>query len=779
MKTPMSKEIKALDIVTLGKFIPNIKKENGQWYARWECVDETDNYDVDKIVRSACITRLSEDAEYQRHETLHDAWLMALKSRTGLVHWDDKECEEFSKILSDWHKAVRLSDKNSSVGFRFSAENGIFKIYCARQKSYGNIVALGRSPEIFGPLRELKADGEDLLSVELSKPEAERFLKSAAKELSEAGYTIEGCDIDAKIEADAEIKGSLAKKCETKISIKINGETASEEEIRVLLEQKSEFVSFRDRWIKIDRAALKESLRLMEKARAGKNTLCEALSFAYAVDFPNVIRLGAMQIKGKLCQIINSLKNSAGAKKTPTDLIPETFNGTLRDYQKRAVSWLKFLTNQGLNPLLADDMGLGKTIQSIAWILSFKEKNSPFLIVAPLTLIPNWKHEVNRFAPNLNVYIHHGDRRQLEKGFKIFTESADIVLTNYNTLVKDIRLMRSREWSGIILDEAQAIKNPETAVSRSVKSIPAACKLALTGTPVENSAADIWSIEDFLNPGLLGNRKDFIETFVKCDTPKSRSISSERLKKILEPFVLRRLKTDPSIVPELGPKMEIKEYCNLADSQRIEYESALEDYRIGERRHGDAFALLTKLKIICDGEGKFLRLRDLLLNIFESGESALVFSQYVSVGKNIVKFLEKEFGTKTPFLHGGLTTRDRQKEIKYFSEGGPKAFVLSLKAGAYGLNLTKATHVIHFDRWWNPAVENQATDRAHRIGQTKTVWVHSFITEGTIEERIDNILESKRKLSDGILEAGESFFKGLSPEEIEKLASLQSKSAAD
>lgn len=774
MKTPGSKELEALDIVSRGRFIPNITKENGRWYARWEGLEKPDNPFVDKIVRSACITKLSEDAECQRHETLHDAWLMALKSRSGLVLWDDAECGEFAEILSDWHKSVRPTNGRTSVGFKFSSENGIFKISCARQKSRGNLAALGRSPEIFGPLRELKADGNGTLSVELSKPEAERFLKTGAKELAEAGYAIEGCDIDADISADAEIEGSPAEKCSTRITVKINGETASEEEIRVLLEQKTEFVCFRDSWIKINRAALKESLRLIEKARAGKTTLCEALSFASAVELPDILRLGAIRIKGRLRQIVDSLRSARGANvKTPAP-VPDTFCGTLRDYQKRAVSWLRFLTNQNLSPLLADDMGLGKTIQTIAWILSFEQRKSPFLIVAPLTLIPNWKHEISRFAPSLKVYIHHGHGRQLEKGFRIFTSSADIVLTNYNTLARDIRLMRSREWSGLVLDEAQAIKNPDTAIARSVKSISAGCRLALTGTPVENSAADIWSIEDFLNPGLLGKRKDFIGNFVKCDSSRTRSAAIEKLKKTLEPFILRRLKTDPEIAPELGPKMEIKEYCALAAAQRAEYEAALEDYRTGERRHGDAFALLTKLKIICDGEGKFERLRDLLANILENGESALVFSQYVSVGQNIVKFLKKEFGTRPSFLHGGLATKEREKEIGSFTEGGPKVFVLSLKAGAYGLNLTKATHVIHFDRWWNPAVENQATDRAHRIGQTKTVCVHSFITEGTIEERIDNILENKKKLSDGILESGESFFKNLTPEEIEKLAALQS-----
>ena len=278
----------------------------------------------------------------------------------------------------------------------------------------------------------------------------------------------------------------------------------------------------------------------------------------------------------------------------------------------------------------------------------------------------------------------------------------------------------------------------------------------MTGTPVENSVADLWSLEEFLNPGFLGDRKSFAERFVKPIAADERSTAGKRLRHALEPFVLRRLKSDKGIAAELGEKREIREYCELTADQRREYETALADFRASEHAQGDVFALLTRLKLVCDGESKLERLCELVGTIFENGESALVFTQYAKVGVWLRSELEKHFGRRFPFLHGALSARERDEAVKAFqSSKRPNLFILSLKAGGFGLNLTKATHVIHFDRWWNPAVENQATDRAHRIGQRKTVFVHLFISAGTLEEHVDEILERKARVADSVITEAE------------------------
>ncbi|MBQ6137518.1 MAG: DEAD/DEAH box helicase, partial [Kiritimatiellae bacterium] len=465
-----------------------------------------------------------------------------------------------------------------------------------------------------------------------------------------------------------------------------------------------------------------------------------------------------------------------GGEGAPPRLSPDGFAGTLRDYQARGVAWMKFLTDNGFGALLADDMGLGKTVQVIAWMLANRadaKDSGPYLVVAPLTLLANWRHELARFAPALRVYSHQGDSRRLAHGFALAAGEADVVVTSYSLLVRDYRLLREVAWAGIVLDEAQTVKNPDTQAARAVRALGGRRRVALTGTPVENSAADIWSVEEFLNPTFLGDRRTFAERFVKPVAADSSCRAAAKLRRALEPFLLRRLKGDGDIAAEIGDKREIREYCTLSPGDRREYEAALEDYRAGERRQGDVFALITRLKLVCDGEGKMERLEELLESVFANGESALVFTQYAKVGAVIAERLEKRFGRRFPFLHGGLSARQREAAIAEFESGGATAFVLSLQAGGYGLNLVKATHVVHFDRWWNPAVESQATDRAHRIGQTRTVFVHSFITEGTLEEHVDELLARKSRVAGSLVGSGESFLRELGEAELMEVVGLR------
>ena len=800
------KQREALNLVADGKFIPRLVREDDGWYARWRalgCDDEGVNGWVDEYVRESAMTRLSEDAEDQKHETLHDAWIMALRSRTGLVVWDDQECAAFAAELEAWGgNAEEDVAARREIVFRFHAserggqqaydskcgrEGGAFEIRCEVPRGRRGLRALGQAAYVWSPLVGLKVSrlrAKVLLSLPLSHSEAEDFLRHAARELRDAGYGVEGVDLAAPITAGAEVDAG-AEGLETrdgrreagiKLTVRVAGEPVTADEIRFLLDQGSSLVYFRDHWIEVDRYILKEALRALEKG-AGKKT--NALTFALGIGHVGSLEIEEVKAHGWLRGLVEELRNASclpSSVSSPLEL--SGFNGELRDYQRRGVEWLSFLTDHGFGALLADDMGLGKTIQVIAWVLKsckveklkgckverlkssgepstiqpFNRSTLQLLIVAPLTLLSNWKHEFAKFAPGLKVYVHQGERRHVASGFRKAVAESDVTVTSYNLLVRDYADFSEIGWEALVLDEAQAIKNPDTQAARAVRALTPPKRIALTGTPVENSVEDLWSLEEFLNPGFLGGRKEFAERFVKPIAADERSSAGKRLRHALEPFVLRRLKSDGEIAAELGPKREVREYCELTAGQRRDYEMALADFRAREHAQGDVFALLTRLKLVCDGAGKLERLLELVETIFENGESALVFTQYAKVGAWLVGELAKRFGRRFPFLHGGLGARERDAAVRSFQTSRrPELFILSLKAGGFGLNLTKATHVIHFDRWWNPAVENQATDRAHRIGQTKTVFVHLFISAGTLEEHVDEILERKARVADSVI----------------------------
>ena len=795
MKQPSPRQREALLLVADGKFYPDLVKEDDGWHARWRALG-ADNEWVDEYVRGPSVTVLSEDAEDQRYETLHDAWAMALRSRTGLVRWDDAECAAFAAELAEWHGGGREDvEARRALCFSFNAANdpgeGAFALSCPRPKGRAQYRALGQAVSVWGALRGLRSDGASL-EARLSKGEAEDFVRRGARELADAGYSVAGVDLAAAVAAAAEIDGSAADvtrgdKKGVRLKIKVAGEEVSAEEIRFLLEQNSTLVFFRDRWIEVDRGILREALRALEKA---DKTKANPLSFALGIGAVGRMEVGEVLADGGILGLLNRLRQShdGAANATRGGVAAEIpgFEGSLRDYQARGVEWISFLTDNGFGALLADDMGLGKTIQTIAWILrghlgrgrspsgprsprrGDPTDGCPFLVVAPLTLLSNWRHEFAKFAPSLRVYVHQGDMRHVGSGFKKAAAEADVVVTSYALIVRDHREFTEVEWGGIVIDEAQAIKNPDTHAARAIRALGVRRRLALTGTPIENSVADIWSLEEFLNPGLLGDRKSFADRFVKPLATDPSSAQGKKLRRALEPFVLRRLKSDPAVAGELGEKREVREYCALAPAERAEYEGALADYRAGERRQGDIFALLTRLKLACDGfdgetvsGGKADRLVELVETIFENGESVLVFTQYAKVGEALRKLLERRFAQPIAFLHGGLSAAQREEQIALFGgTAGPAAFVLSLRAGGFGLNLTKATHVIHYDRWWNPAVEGQATDRAHRIGQEKTVFVHVFVTEGTVEERVEEILDRKESLA-GLLKDGEKLWSAI------------------
>ena len=730
MKRLSPKQREAARLVAEGRFFPDLVREDDGWHARWFAVagetrDGAVDAWVDEYVRAANVTRLSEDAEDQRHETLHDAWLLALRSRTGLVRWDDADCAAFAAELKEWHGAAAedVAARRQLV-FRLVASGGGFFLTCDAPKGRRALRALGMASFVFGALRGLKADRSGTgrpspratpLKVELSRAEAESFVRSGAAELAAAGYRVEGVDLAAQVTAAAEIGEGLSAAADepaappiaARLVVKVDGEAVDAAEIRFLLEQKSTLVFFRDRWIEVDRNILKEALRALEKSAGKTLTVNEAVGFAMGVGAFGRLEIEEVRAHGWLRGLVNELKKCGEAERSSVlsaRLAIPGLKGELRPYQRRGVGWMKFLTDHGFGALLADDMGLGKTIQTIAWLLA-NARGQPYLVVAPLTLVANWRHEFATFAPGLRIYVHQGEYRLLAQGFKRAVASADVVVTSSSLLVRDYAILRETAWAGLVLDEAQAIKNPETQVARAARALGARKRVALTGTPIENTVQDVWSIEDFLNPTFLGARKMFIERFVKPLAANEQSAAGKRLRHALEPFVLRRLKTDPEIAGELGAKREIKEYCALTPPQRAEYETALADYRAGEKRQGDVFALITRLKLVCDGEGKWLRLVDLLEAIFAAGESALVFTQYAKVGAWLKARLEKLRGARVPFLHGGLSAAAREGEIAAFNAPGARAFILSLRAGGFGLNLTKATHVIHFDLFYLSELE--------------------------------------------------------------------------
>ena len=790
MRRLSPRQAEALALVAEGRFYPDLVKEEDGWHARWRAPG-ADNYWVDEFVRGPSVTALSEDAEDQRHETLHDAWGMALRSRTGLVRWDDVECAAFAAELAEWHGGADEDVKSrGELRFSFRADPDAFYVLCNLPKGRRQYRALGQAAYVWGPLRKsvkrkiengkrenAKGEGEDagrdeyILAARLSKDEADDFVLRGARELKEAGYTVEGVPEESRVTASADVAAEAGGRDAppVKLRIHVDGEEVTADEIRFLLEQKSTFVFFRDRWIEVDRGMLREALRALE--RLGR-TKANPLAFALGVGAIGRMEVDDVDVRGSLGQLVAGLRKIAGAVELGESKAPAGFVGTLRDYQLRGVEWMHCLASRGFGALLADDMGLGKTIQVVAWILREREEGrgkrelGAVLVVAPLTLLANWRHELAKFAPSLGVYVHQGDMRHVGSGFRKAVREADVVLTSYNLLVRDHAEFADVAWDAAVLDEAQAIKNADTRAARAICALGAPRRIALTGTPVENSVADVWSIEEFLNPGLLGDRKSFDERFAKPLAADPRCSQGRKLRRALEPFVLRRLKDDPSIAGEIGEKREVREYCALAPADRAAYEAALAEYRAGQRRQGDVFALITRLKLVCDGfdgsavaGGKADRLVELLGTIFENGESALVFTQYAKVGEAIKRLLERAFGRAVPFLHGGLSAPQRERQIQAFNEKA-SVFVLSLKAGGFGINLTKATHVIHYDRWWNPAVEEQATDRAHRIGQDRTVFVHSFVTEGTVEERVEEILERKESLA-GLLRDGEPLWKAV------------------
>jgi SNF2 family DNA or RNA helicase len=462
----------------------------------------------------------------------------------------------------------------------------------------------------------------------------------------------------------------------------------------------------------------------------------------------------------------------------------------------RGYSWLDFLRHWGLGACLADDMGLGKTVQTLALLArEWAVEPRPSLLICPMSVVGNWQKEAARFTPQLPVLVHHGGQRTKGAAFQKAAAAHALVLSSYGLLHRDFDLLKKVSWSGVILDEAQNIKNPVTKQAQAARGLQASYRIALTGTPVENHVGDLWSISEFLNPGFLGSQAAFRRDFFIPIQADRDPQATARLKRLTGPFVLRRLKTDKAIIADLPDKLEMKVFCNLTREQASLYSAVVEEAgralegAEGIQRKGLVLATLSKLKQVCNHpahflgdnsaipgrSGKLMRLTEMLEEVLEAGDRALVFTQFTEMGGIIRRHLQETFGQEVLFLHGAVVKKQRDQMVERFQAAGegPRIFLLSLKAGGTGLNLTAANHVFHFDRWWNPAVENQATDRAFRIGQTRSVQVHKFLCVGTLEEKIDEMIERKREVAVQTVGAGENWLTELSTEELKDLFALR------
>ena len=660
-------------------------------------------------------------------------------------------------------------------------------------------------------------EGSEPASVQLLLDEAFEFLKESAWILEDAGYKIIiPAWLTPKGRRRAKIRlrtGGKAKSASAgnqsyfsmetltdyQYQLAIGDETLSPEEWQQLVATKTPLIHFRGQWMELDRDKMQEMLAFIQQQN---NTVTELSVQELLRKLAEQEHGFELDVNDSLAKMLTKLSDNSQLEPIAN---PEKLNAELRDYQKRGVAWLRYLESLGLNGCLADDMGLGKTMQVISVLVLEREqaKPSPTLLIAPTSVIGNWQKEIEKFAPHLTTLIHHGGEREQDvNAFKQLCSQHDLLITSYTLARKDSKLLEALQWRRIVLDEAQNIKNPKAEQTKAILKLNGDSRLALTGTPVENRLMDLWSIFNFLNPGYLGKQAQFRKTYELPVQRDNDPIQSAILKKLIQPFILRRLKTDKSIIKDLPDKIENKIYCNLSKEQASLYEVVVNDVLAqledseGIQRQGLMLSTLMKLKQVCNHPMQFLqdgsaftpershkleRIGEMLEEAMEQGDSVLVFTQFTEIGEHLERYLAKVKHYKTFYLHGATPRAKRELMISDFQdpETGPAIFILSLKAGGVGITLTQANHVFHFDRWWNPAVENQATDRAFRIGQKKNVFVHKFVTLGTLEERIDQMISDKQKMADSIVGNDESWLTKLDNQAFKELIALNKQSVME
>jgi hypothetical protein len=809
----------------------------------------------------ACDSRAGRPRRKPAFESVHDAWLYALRSADAVIDYDSAELAQLARQIEQWRRPIEVAVESpirlcfrleepaesmervnsdgppappSSPGWyvRFllqphddpsllvpaadvwtgKAARAVLARYFSGKIPEFVLSCLGQAagicPDVAAGLKTARPEGYSL-----DTAGAFEFLTEKAMTLEQAGFAVllpawwtrQGTK--TRLAARAHVKSpkmqggsglSLDDIVQFDWEIALGDQRVSLDELERLAAIKAPLVQLRGQWVQVSSEEIRTALAFWKAKRAHKATVRDVVQMALGRrGAEGGLEFGGVEATGAVEGVLQRLQEPARVEMLETS--PQ-FVGTLRPYQQRGYSWLAFLRRWGLGGCLADDMGLGKTIQTLAliqrdWHAALNPGGRlPVLLVCPTSVVNNWRKEAARFTPDLPVLIHHGSDRPKGAAFRKAVAGQAIVISSYALLHRDVGVFEKVEWAGIILDEAQNIKNPETKQARAARSLQAGYRFALTGTPVENNVGDLWSIMEFLNPGFLGAQTEFKRRFFVPIQAGGDPEAAERLKRITGPFILRRLKTDKAIISDLPDKQEMKVFCTLTEEQASLYAAVLKDAETamdqaqGIQRKGIILATLSKLKQVCNHPAQFLgdnsriagrsgklaRLTEMLEEIVEVGDRALVFSQFAEMGGLLRSHLQETFGRPVLFLHGQVARKKRDEMVEDFQRaGGPAIFILSLKAGGTGLNLTAANHVFHFDRWWNPAVENQATDRAFRIGQTRNVQVHKFICAGTLEDKIDEMIERKQEIARNVVGTGEGWLTELSNEEIRNVFALR------
>ncbi|MDB4951387.1 MAG: helZ, partial [Gemmatimonadetes bacterium] len=787
------------------------------------------------------------------HRTPGDGWLVELLHGAGFRYTPDGAPGELFRALAAWSRPLTAPTAGLRTCFRLSAPaepppgdgnaagngtptaDGVWRLDVLLQAvdDPSLLVSAAQVWRTQGPLtvfrRVLDDPQERLLGdlgralrlypglapvlrsprpsgMELDAEGAYRFLREAAPALAQAGFGLHvppwwtkpaarlGVKLRATPSAGGGATGGMGMDtlCAYDWQVSLGGHTLTAAEFRALAAMKVPLVRVRGAWVELRPDEVEAALGMFDRGRGGQMTATEVLRLAMGADAPAGLPLQGVEADGWLGELLASA-GDAGIADVPA---PPGFTGKLRPYQRRGLAWMAFLDRLGLGACLADDMGLGKTVQLLALLLARRaegDAGAPTLLVCPMSLLANWQREAARFAPALRVHVHHGVGRAGGGEVKAAAEAGDLFLTTYALAARDQAALAEVAWGRVVLDEAQNVKNSAARQAQAVRAFRAPRRIALTGTPVENRLAELWSILDFLNPGLLGTAADFRRRFA---TPIEKHRDADRaaqLQRLTGPFVLRRLKTDRRIIRDLPAKLEMKVYCTLTPEQASLYQATVDEMmqRVEEsegiERRGLVLATLLRLKQVCNHpahllgdrsalagrSGKLERLEEIVSEVLALGDRALVFTQFAEMGHLLRLRLEERFAREVPFLHGGTARAARDAMVARFQAGdGPPVLLLSLKAGGTGLNLTAANHVVHFDRWWNPAVEDQATDRAFRIGQRRDVQVRKLVCAGTLEERIDEMIEDKKKLAASVLGSGEAWLTELSTAELRRVVAL-------
>ncbi|WNI19663.1 DEAD/DEAH box helicase [Streptomyces sp. ITFR-21] len=666
------------------------------------------------------------------------------------------------------------------------------------------MLTLRRAARVWPPAARL-LEAAAPVGLELSDEEALALLGEAAESLAGAGVAVHwpkelvrGLTASGVLEPARKTTTSAAGSflssgalLDFRWRVALGDQELTEEELERLVQAHRPVVRLRDQWVVVDPELVR---RLRRAARSGAPSLTAidalgaALTSSVEVDGEQVAVTAGGVLEELRARIADPEVCAAREPQGP----PKGLTATLRDYQLRGLNWLHQMTSLGLGGCLADDMGLGKTVTLIALHLRRQERKAtagPTLVVCPASLLGNWEREIRRFAPASSVRRFHGPGRELAG-----LEGDAFVLTTYGTMRRDTERLAGQAWGLLVADEAQHVKNPHAHTAQALRTIPSRGRVALTGTPVENNLSELWALLDWTTPGLLGTLSAFRDRYAKAVEGDRDQQAARRLASLVRPFLLRRRKSDPGIAPELPPKTETDQPVPLTKEQVSLYEALVRELMAeiegsdGMARRGLVMKLLTGLKQVCNHPAQYLKepvgtklpgrsgklelLDELLDTVLAEDGSVLVFTQYVAMGRLLERHLADR-GVTTLFLHGGTTVTRREEMVDAFQTGEKRVFLLSLKAAGTGLNLTRAGHVVHYDRWWNPAVEDQATDRAYRIGQTQPVQVHKLIAEGTVEEKVADMLRQKRELADAVLGTGEAAFSELSDAELADLVALR------